>query len=70
MPNEKQLGPGLLVQLEELSLWGTDLEVKCVCTFSFFASYPIALQSGCIIYTPLAISVFFIFANLMSENCD
>lgn len=65
---------GSFVQLGELSLWSVDLEVKYVCTFSFFGNCQIALQSGCIVYIPLAISVFFHFllirwVKLVTNSC-
>lgn len=46
--------------------------MKCVCTVRFLGNCQIALQSGHIIYTPLIISVFLIFTNLMVKivtNC-
>lgn len=46
--------------------------MKCVLTVSFLGNCQIALQSGYIIYTPLIISVFLIFTNLVVKivtNC-
>ena len=46
--------------------------MRCVCTVSFLGNCQIALQSGYIIYTPLIISVFLIFTNLVVKivtNC-
>ena len=46
--------------------------MRCVCTVSFLGNCQIALRSGYIIYTPLIISVFLIFTNLVVKivtNC-